>query len=98
MSIDYNTIPKAVRDNGQRTFRSITVNGEEIEFSGGFTELHTTSYKGILDGNGFGLLDAKQSIEIVHDIRNAELTPLKGEYHPFAKFPMTNHPFINGKG
>ena len=97
LSIDYNTIPKAVRDNGQRTYRSITVNGEEIEFSGGFTELHTTSYKDILNGNGFGLLDAKQSIEIVHDIRNAEITPLTGEYHPLAKFPMTNHPFKNGK-
>ena len=97
LSIDYNTIPKAVRDNGQRTYRSITVNGEEIEFSGGFTELHTTSYKDILNGNGFGLLDAKQSIEIVHDIRNAEITPLKGEYHPLANFPMTNHPFKNGK-
>ena len=98
LSIDYNTIPKEIRESGQRTYRSITVDNEEIEFSGGFTELHSTSYEGILNGKGYGLMDAKQSIEIVHDIRNAELSPLKGEYHPFAKFPMTNHPFKNGKG
>jgi len=95
LSIDYNTIPQEVRDNGQRTYRSITVNGEEIEFSGGFTELHTRSYEDILAGNGFGLIDAKQSIEIVHNIRNAEIAPLKEDYHPFAKFPTTNHPFKN---
>jgi len=97
LSIDYNTIPKDVRDRGQRTYRSITIDGEEIEFSGGFTELHNDSYRDILAGNGFGLLEAKQSIEIVHDIRNAEIMPLKGDYHPLSKFPVTNHPFKNGK-
>ena len=97
LSIDYNTIPEEIKESGQRTYRSITINGEEIEFSGGFTELHTVSYKDILDGNGFGLLDAKQSIDIVHKIRNSEITPLKGEYHPFAKLPITIHPFKNGK-
>ena len=60
LSIDYNTIPKNIRESGQRTYRSITVNGEEIEFSGGFTELHTKSYEDILSGNGFGLSDARQ--------------------------------------
>ncbi len=97
LSIDYKTIPQEIRDTGMRTFRSITVNGEEIEFSGGFTELHTTSYKDIINGNGFGLSDARQSIEIVHDIRNAEKVPLTGDYHPFAKFPQPIHPFKNGK-
>ncbi len=82
LSIDENSLPKEVRAKGQRTYRSITVNAEEIEFSTGFTELHTDSYKEILNGNGFGLLDAKQSIEIVHDIRNFELE-IKGEKHPF---------------
>lgn len=82
LSIDENSLPKEVKEKGQRTFRSITVNNEEIEFSGGFTELHTKSYQEILKGNGFGLLDAKQSIEIVHDIRNFELE-IKGEKHPF---------------
>jgi UDP-N-acetyl-2-amino-2-deoxyglucuronate dehydrogenase len=82
LSIDENSLPKKIKEAAQRTYRSITVNGEEIEFSGGFTELHTKSYQGILDGNGFGLMDAKQSIEIVHDIRNNPQT-ITGEKHPF---------------
>ena len=80
LSINEESLPKEVKENGQRTYRSITVDGEEIEFSGGFTELHTESYKGILKGNGFGLVDAKQSIEIVHAIRNTELLKT-GEKH-----------------
>ncbi|KAB1153272.1 Gfo/Idh/MocA family oxidoreductase [Tenacibaculum aiptasiae] len=80
LSIDENSLPKEINEKGQRTYRSITVNGEEIEFSGGFTELHTDSYKEILKGNGFGLIDAKPSIQIVHDIRNKELVKL-GEKH-----------------
>jgi UDP-N-acetyl-2-amino-2-deoxyglucuronate dehydrogenase len=96
LSIDYNMIPEQIKETGQRTYRSITVDGEEIEFSGGFTELHTESYKDILKGNGFGLSDARQSIEIVHTIRNAETLPLTGEYHPLAKYSQTIHPFKNG--
>lgn len=80
LSIDENSLPEKIQENGQRTYRSITVDGEEIEFSGGFTELHTESYKGILKGNGFGLLDAKQSIEIVHTIRNSELVNTGGKH------------------
>ncbi len=93
LSIDYKTIPKDLRDKGQRTYRSIKIDGEEIEFSGGFTELHTKSYEGILDGRGFGLSDARQSIEIVQTIRNSKISPLSGDYHPLVKFPATNHPF-----
>ena len=84
LSIDENSLPKEIKESGQRTYRSITVNGEEIEFSGGFTELHTKSYQGILKGNGFGLMDAKQSIEIVHAIRNNQKEEF-GEKHPFLK-------------
>lgn len=75
LSIDENDLPKEVKLNGQRTYRSITIDNEEIEFSGGFTELHTESYKNILLGKGFGLQDAKPSIDIVYDIRNKELQP-----------------------
>ncbi len=82
LSIDYTMIPETVKLRNQRTYRSIMVDGEEIEFSSGFTELHTKSYQEIIKGNGFGLTDAKPSIQLVHDIRNAELSPLKGEYHP----------------
>lgn len=64
------------------TYRSITVDGEEIEFSGGFADLHTKSYRQILAGGGFGLQDVISSVEIVSDIRNAEPVGLKGDYHP----------------
>jgi UDP-N-acetyl-2-amino-2-deoxyglucuronate dehydrogenase len=63
------------------------------EFSDGFTDLHTDSYKHILDGGGFGLDEAGKSISLVHSIRNKEISPLNGDYHPFAKLPKANHPF-----
>jgi UDP-N-acetyl-2-amino-2-deoxyglucuronate dehydrogenase len=85
LSLDSNDIPKKVREEGKRTFRSITVNGEEIEFSEGFSELHTLSYKEILAGKGFGLEDARQSVETVYIIRNAKPVGLQGEYHPMLK-------------
>lgn len=93
LSINYDLIPEEIKEKGQRTYRSITVDGQEIEFSGGFTELHTKSYEKILNGNGFGLEDARQSIQIVHDIRNAALSPITGDYHPMAKHPVSEHPF-----
>ena len=67
---------------GQTTHRSITVDGEEIEFSGGFTDLHTTSYQSVLDGSGYGLDIVKPSIELVSHIRTAPIEPNKGEQHP----------------
>lgn len=70
LSVDYNEIPQNIRETGVRTYRSITVGGEEFEFSGGFTELHTRSYQHILDGLGYGISDARKSIQAVHDIRN----------------------------
>jgi UDP-N-acetyl-2-amino-2-deoxyglucuronate dehydrogenase len=85
LSVIYDYIPDEIKEKGQRTYRSITVDGEEIEFSGGFTDLHTRSYEEILKGNGFGLDDAKKSIEIVSTIRHLEPVGLKGEYHPFCK-------------
>ncbi len=90
LSIDYNNIPEVAKQEGKRTYRSITVDGEEIEFSSGFTELHTKSYQSILKGEGYGLEDARQSIQIVHDIRNAKLSDLKGDYHPM----LTNKELI----
>ena len=59
--------------------------GEEIEFSQGFTDLHTQSYREIIDGHGFSIHDAKKSIEIVHTIRNASPIGLKGNYHEILK-------------
>ena len=82
LSVNSDHLPAAAIEQGQRTFRSITVNGEEVEFSGGFTDLHTESYRHILDRGGFGLDDARTSIEMVHAIREAPISPLHGEYHP----------------
>lgn len=83
LSVDQNSLPEDVKVAGQRTYRSITVDGNEIEFSGGFTDLHTQSYQGIIDGNGFGLGEARPSIEAVHYIRDAKPELKKGERHPF---------------
>jgi UDP-N-acetyl-2-amino-2-deoxyglucuronate dehydrogenase len=85
LSLDCNDIPITERDAGRRTFRSITVEGEEIEFSEGFTDLHTLSYKEILAGKGFGLEEARQSVETAYLIRNAKPVGLQGEYHPMLK-------------
>lgn len=93
LSINYDLIPESAKAQGKTTYRSITVEGDEIEFSGGFTDLHTKSYEEILKGNGFGLEEARTSIEIVHDIRHAEVKGLVGEFHPLAKEGVTKHPF-----
>ena len=93
MSINYETIPDAIKSTGARTYRSITVDGEEIEFSGGFTDLHTRSYEEILRNNGFGLEAAATSINIVHAIRQQKPVGLSGNYHPFAELPLVPHPF-----
>lgn len=85
LSVDYQNIPENVQKKGQRTFRSITVDGGELEFSDGFTDLHTRSYEEILNGKGFGLEDNRVSIETVSNIRNLTPIGLKGEYHPFLK-------------
>ncbi len=69
LSINEAHLPEAVRMQGKRTFRSLQMNGHEIEFSEGFTDLHTASYQEILRGNGFGLHEAKPSIELAHQIR-----------------------------
>jgi UDP-N-acetyl-2-amino-2-deoxyglucuronate dehydrogenase len=85
LSLDYNDIPLSFRESGKRTYRSIIVNGEEIEFSEGFADLHTESYKDILAGKGFGLKEARQSVETAYNIRNSKPVGLKGDYHPILK-------------
>lgn len=85
LSVNYDYLPEDVKANGKRTFRSITVDGEAFEFSDGFTDLHTISYKHILEGKGFGLEEARNSINIVSTIRTLMPLGLKGEYHPFCQ-------------
>lgn len=93
LSINCNTLPNEIKERGQTTYRSIKMEGEEIEFSDGFKDLHTVSYMHILEGLGFGLEEARESIEIIHLIRNASITPLNGDYHPFVKLDSAVHPF-----
>ena len=85
LSINSSSLPKEAIEKNQRTFRSIKVENQEIEFSDGFTDLHTLSYQQILLGNGFHLDDARNSIEAVYQIRNAEPIGLIGDYHPILK-------------
>ena len=83
MSLDVGDVPSAQLDKGQRTYRSITVDGQEIEFSGGFTDLHIRSYEEILAGRGFGLDANRVAIETVSHIRTTQPIGLRGDYHPF---------------
>jgi UDP-N-acetyl-2-amino-2-deoxyglucuronate dehydrogenase len=69
------------------------IEDDEIEFSDGFTDLHTVSYKKILEGNGFELNEARKSIEMVYNIRTMQPKGLVGNYHPFANQSLTHHPF-----
>lgn len=85
LSVDVEDVPEAQLAAGQRTYRSITVDGDEIEFSGGFTDLHIRSYEEILAGRGFGLEENRTAIATVAAIRNAIIAPLQGDYHPFLK-------------
>lgn len=85
LSIDVADVPESELAKGQRTYRSITASGEEIEFSGGFTNLHTRSYEEILAGRGFGLEASRSAIEAVTTIRTAPVAGLSGDYHPFAR-------------
>ena len=84
LSINEQDLPAHIQEKGQRTFRSITIDDQELEFSAGFTDLHTKSYEQILQGNGFGLQAASKSIQIVHDIRNASIIQ-QGIRHPFLR-------------
>ncbi len=82
LSIDRNDLPPEATSKAMPTFRSITIDGEEVEFSGGFTDLHTIIYERTLQGEGFGLTDALPSIELVHDIRNAAPVGVNANSHP----------------
>lgn len=84
LSIDANTLPAPVKEAGKKTYRSLLIEGEEFEFSEGFTDLHTRSYEEILNNNGFPLAEVIPCISIVHEIRNAKAVGKQGEYHPLA--------------
>ena len=91
LSVDRSHLPKSAIDENKSTFRSITVDGKEIEFSGGFTDLHTESYKEILAGRGFGIEENRVAIETVAAIRAAKPVGRrrKGEWHPYLEKTLT---------
>jgi UDP-N-acetyl-2-amino-2-deoxyglucuronate dehydrogenase len=93
LSINGKTLPSQVIKEGKRTYRSLTLNGEEVEFSDGFTNLHTSSYSEIVSGKGFGIDKARPSVELVHQIRKINPIGLVGEYHPLARVKLVKHPF-----
>jgi UDP-N-acetyl-2-amino-2-deoxyglucuronate dehydrogenase len=85
LSVDRNDLPSEAVTEGKSTFRSITVDGDELEFSEGFGDLLTLVYKDIMSGGGFGLEDARQSIELVYELRNSKAVKASGDdLHPLA--------------
>ena len=94
LSINEHVLPDLVKKNGQRTFREITIDGEKFEFSKGFTDLHTLSYKNILSGNGFGVSETLKSLELAYNLRHTRPESLTGDFHPMAKLPIESHPFF----
>lgn len=83
LSIEKEDLPISAKEEGKPTFRSIKLNDEEFQFSDGFTDLHNKVYKSILAGKGFGINDARQSIEIVHDLRDLKVEPKLEHAHPY---------------
>lgn len=83
LSVDKEDLPVEATSSGKSTFRSITVDGEEVEFSDGFGDLHTLVYRDILSGGGFGLEDARPAIDLVHELRVTEaISPVGDNVHP----------------
>ena len=93
LSINADTLPANAVEGEKRTFRTLSIDGEEFEFSQGFTELHTKSYEEILADRGFGIEEARNCINIVYEIRNATPVGLVGDYHPLARLECVPHPF-----
>lgn len=93
LSINAETLPAEVIAQGGRTFRALTIGGQQYEFSEGFTDLHTRSYAEILAGRGFGLETARAAIELVYQIRQLPPVGPNGRAHPLAWLPLAPHPF-----
>lgn len=85
LSLDIDDVPPEERAKGKRTFRAVVANGENLEFSDGFTELHTKIYEDILSGGGFGVEENRVAIETVASIRQAQIARFSDLTHPFVK-------------
>ena len=82
LSIDKKNLPHESLKQGNLTYRSITIDNEEIEFTEGFTDLHTRVYEEVLSGKGHGIEDARPSIETAYEIRHLPVVKIKELYHP----------------
>ena len=85
LSIDSDDLPVDIGKNGGYAFRSITVDGEEMDLSAGFTGLHTKVYADILGGGGYGIEDAKPAVDLIYQIRNSQAVSVRGEAHPLLR-------------
>jgi UDP-N-acetyl-2-amino-2-deoxyglucuronate dehydrogenase len=86
LSLDKNDLPQQAVKKGMTTYRSVQINGQEFEFSQGFSDLHTRIYRRLLEGKGFGIDDARQSVNVAYSIRNAKPTGVsRTNSHPFLK-------------
>lgn len=85
LSVDRNDLPERAKANNKTTYRSITVDGKEIEFSEGFTDLHTKVYEETLAGRGFSIKDARPSVQLTYDIRKAPISSIDTLAHPLLK-------------
>lgn len=83
LSLRSDDLPPAIQSAGKRTYRSITIDGDELEFTDGFTDLHTAIYKEVLEGRGFGIKDSYKAIEAVQKIRDTEMMPSDAQKHPY---------------
>jgi UDP-N-acetyl-2-amino-2-deoxyglucuronate dehydrogenase len=92
LSINAGCLPPQSNKEG-KAYRSLEINGQSIEFSEGFADLHTASYRQILAGQGFRISDTRAAIELAYAIRHAKPATLSGDYHPLAKLPFSQHPF-----
>ncbi len=80
LSLDKEDLPEEARSQNLSTYRTVTIDGKEVEFSGGFTDLHTVVYKRTLEGKGFGIEDVRESINLAYQIRNAIPSGIKKAY------------------
>ena len=97
LSINADTLPDSVKGQGGRIHRSLSFDSWSFDFTEGFTELHSTSYRHILEGGGFNEKAAEAAIEIVHNMREQELAPMGEDAHPLADLPLAAHPFYPKK-
>lgn len=93
LGINYNLIPAELKAEGLRTYRSLEIEGEAFEFSGGFTELHDKSYADILAGNGVGVETARAAIDLVQGLRVEPIRQNATTTHKLVALPESDHPF-----